>query len=321
MVRHRLDADGRTLHGTFSPDRAPVLTVDPGDSVVFTTLDSGWSIGPWRGDAHEGWERHPAWSQGDGHALTGPVAVRGVEPGDTLEVRVVDVRPGAYGTTFAGGRPTPYNERYRLTEESTVLRWTLDPAARLGVDQYGHVVALRPFMGVLGMPPPEPGEHSTIPPRRWGGNLDCRELVAGSTLFLPVPVADALFSVGDGHAAQGDGEVSGTAIECPMEWVELAFHVRRDLPMTGPVARTGDGTWITMGLGDTLDDAAHQALDAMFSLLGRLHGLSRPDAVALASVVVDLRVTQIVNQVMGAHAVLPAGAVRRRSRPGDVNVS
>ncbi len=307
MVTHRLDADGRTLHGTFSPDRAPVLTVDPGDTVVFTTLDSGWSTGPWQGDAHE--ERHPAWKEGDGHALTGPVAVRGVDVGDTLVVRVVDVRPGAYGTTFAGGRPTPYNERYRLTEEKAVLRWTLDPAARLGVDQYGHVVALRPFMGVLGMPPPEPGEHSTTPPRRWGGNLDCLELVAGSTLFLPVPVTGALFSVGDGHAAQGDGVVSGSAFVCPMARVELAFDVRRDVPTTRPVARTADGTWITMGLGDTLEDAVHQALDAMFGLLGRLHELSRPDAVALASVVVDLRVTQIVNQVVGAHAVLPAGAV------------
>ena len=173
------------------------------------------------------------------------------------------------------------------------------------MNQHGHAVALRPFLGVLGMPPPEPGEHSTIPPRRWGGNLDCRELVAGATLFLPVPVAGALLSAGDGHARQGDGEVGGTAIECPMARVELRLDLRRDLPVGGPVALTPDGSWLTMGLGATLDEAAHRALDAMFALLGERHGLSRAEAVALASVVVDLRVTQLVNQVVGAHAVLP----------------
>ncbi len=214
MVRYRLDADGHTLHGTFSAERPAVLTVDPGDAVVFTTLDSGWSVGPWRGDPHGEQERRPAWTQGAGHALTGPVAIRGARPGDTLEVRVLEVQPGAYGTTFAGGGATAFNERYGLTAERAVLRRQLDAASGRGVDQYGHAVALRPFMGVLGMPPPESGEHSTIPPRRRGGNLDCRELVAGGTLYLPVPVAGGLFSASDGHAAQGDGEVSGTAIEC-----------------------------------------------------------------------------------------------------------
>lgn len=311
MVTHRLDADERTLHGTFSRDRPPVLEVEPGDTVVLTTLDAGWSVAPWAGGDRTARPRHPAWREGSGHALTGPVAVRGAEPGDTLEVRVVDVVPGGYGTTFAGLHPTPYNLAYGLTPaDEAVLAWTLDAAAGRGVNQHGHAVALRPFLGVLGMPPPEPGDHSTIPPRVWGGNLDCRELVAGSTLYLPVPVPGALLSAGDGHARQGDGEVSGTAIECPMARVELVLDVRRDLPVRGPVARTPDGAWLTMGLGATLDEAAYRALDAMFTLLADRHGLSRAEAVALASVVVDLRVTQLVNQVVGAHAVLPADAVQ-----------
>jgi acetamidase/formamidase len=311
MATHRLDPDHRTLHGTFSAAREPVLTVEAGDTVVLSTLDSGWSVGPWPGGPDAAWDRHPAWREGDGHALVGPVAVRGAEPGDTLEVRVVDVVPGPYGTTFGGGRPTPFNERYGLAAEGSgvVLTWTLDAAAGVGRDQLGHEVALRPFLGVVGMPPPDPGEHSTIPPRVWGGNLDCRELVAGSSLFLPVPVAGALLSVGDGHARQGDGEVSGTAIECPMARVELELHLRRDLPVTGPVARTAEGAWLTLGLGDTLDEATYAALDAMFDLLGRRFGVTRPEAVALASVVVDLRVTQLVNQVVGVHAVLPPDAV------------
>jgi len=310
MATHRLDADERTLHGTFSAGRPPVLEVAPGDTVVLTTLDAGWSTGPWEGGPEAARRRHPAWREGYGHALTGPVAVRGAEPGDTLEVRVVDVVPGGYGTTFAGRNATPYNAAYGLTAaDAAVLTWTLDAAAGRGVNQHGHAVALRPFLGVLGMPPPEPGDHSTIPPRTWGGNLDCRELVAGSTLFLPVPVGGALLSVGDGHARQGDGEVSGTAIECPMARVELVLDVRRDLPVGGPVALTPDGAWLTMGLGATLDEAAYQALRGMFALLADRYGLTRAAAVALASVVVDLRVTQLVNQTVGVHAVLPAGAV------------
>jgi len=306
VATHRLDADERTLHGTFSAGREPVLTIEDGDIVVFTTLDSGWSTGPWTGSP----ARHPAWREGLGHALTGPVAVRGAEPGDTLEVRVLDVVPGGYGTTFAG-HPAPFTERYRLDGEDAVLTWTLDAAARTGTDQHGRTVALRPFLGVMGMPPADRREHSTIPPRVWGGNLDCRELVAGSSLFLPVPVAGGLFSAGDGHARQGDGEVGGTAIECPMARVELAFEVRRDLPVTGPVVRGGDGAWLTLGLGDTLDDAAFDALDAMFTLLERRFGLARAEAVALSSVLVDLRVTQLVNQVVGVHAVLPPDALVR----------
>jgi acetamidase/formamidase len=312
MATHRLEADDRTLHGTFSPGRPPVLEVDPGDTVVLTTLDAGWSTAPWAGGPEASWQRHPVWREGFGHALTGPVAVRGAEPGDTLEVRVVDVVPGGYGTTFAGRQPTPFNAAYGLTAaDAAVLTWTLDAAAGRGVNQHGHAVALRPFLGVLGMPPAEPGDHSTTPPRAWGGNLDCRELVAGSTLYLPVPVAGALFSAGDGHARQGDGEVSGTAIECPMARVELVLDLRRDLPVSGPVARTPDGAWLTMGLGATLDEAAYRALDAMFTLLAERYGLTRAEAVALASVVVDVRVTQLVNLVVGAHAVLPADAVTR----------
>jgi acetamidase/formamidase len=298
-------------HGFFDPGLAPAVTVDPGETVRFRTLESGWSPEPFDVTDPASRLRHPAWTQGCGHALTGPVHVRGAKPGQLLEIRIEAVVPGSWGTTYANPRPAVFTERYGLGGGSAVHRWELDPVAGLGRNQHGHTVALRPFLGVIGMPPAEPGRHSTIPPRRHGGNLDCRELVAGSTLWLPIPVDGALLSVGDGHAAQGDGEVGGTAIECPLDRVDLTLSVLdpADLPVTGPVARTPAG-WVTMGLGDTLDEAAYGALNAMFDLLGRLHGVSRPDAVALASVAVDLRVTQIVNQVVGAHAVLAPGAVR-----------
>jgi acetamidase/formamidase len=187
--------------------------------------------------------------------------------------------------------------------------WELDPYGGTGRGPGGFEIALSPFLGVLGMPPPEPGVHSTIPPRPWGGNLDCKELVAGTRLFLPIPVDGALFSAGDGHARQGDGEVSGSAIECGMEQAELTLALRDDLELDAPLAWTPEA-WITMGLDDDLDRAAANATEAMIGLLRRRHDLGRREAVALASVVVDLRVTQVVNGVQGVHAVLRHDALR-----------
>ena len=165
---------------------------------------------------------------------------------------------------------------------------------------------LSPFLGVLGMPPPEPGIHSTTPPRPWGGNIDCKELVAGTTLYLPIPVDGAYFSAGDGHAAQGDGEVSGTAIECPAH-AQLTLDVRDDLRLEWPVARI-DGAWLTFGFNEQLGRAAKIAVDGMLDLMEREFALARNDALALASVVLDLRVTQVVNDALGVHAVLRDGA-------------
>jgi acetamidase/formamidase len=127
-------------------------------------------------------------------------------------------------------------------------------------------------------------------------------------LFLPIPVDGALFSAGDGHALQGDGEVSSTAIECPLERAELTLTVRDDLQLAGPVART-ESAWLTLGLGKSLDGAMAEAVGAMLDLMAREHGLERREALALASLVVDLRVTQVVNGVVGVHAVLPDGAL------------
>jgi acetamidase/formamidase len=212
--------------------------------------------------------------------------------------------------TVAGGWSTPLNDRLGVgSGESHVVAWELDADEGTARDRDGREVALDPFLGVLGMPPPEPGTHPTGPPRVWGGNLDCKELVAGTTLFLPIPVDDALFSAGDGHARQGDGEVSSTAIECPLERAELGLMLREDFELTTPVARTRD-SWIALGLGESLDEAAGNAIDAMLVLMGRELGVERRDALALASVVVDLRITQVVNGVLGVHAVLRDDAIR-----------
>jgi acetamidase/formamidase len=301
-----IEARGAALHGDFDRDRRPLITVDPGDTVRIETLDAWWSAGPYTDGTPDERERVPEHKPDVGHALTGPIAIRGAEPGRTLAVRIDTLTPGSYGATVTGGRPTVVNQRSGIEHEWTVHAWELDVAAMTGRNQFGHTVALRPFLGVMGGAPDEPGPQSTIPPRRIGGNLDCKELVAGSTLYLPIAVSGALFSAGDGHAKQGDGEVAGTAIECPMT-SQLTFDVV-DLLIDTPVAQTPAG-WITMGVADTLDDACYQALNAMYDLMQRQFELSRPDAVALASVVVDTRVTQIVNQVVGVHAVLPHDAL------------
>jgi len=190
-----------------------------------------------------------------------------------------------------------------------VLRWELDADTAVGRDQAGREVGLGPFLGVIGMPPAEPGVHSTGPPRTSGGNIDCKELVAGTTLFLPIPVDGALVSAGDGHAAQGDGEVSQLAIEAPVERAQLTLSVREDLRLTTPIAWT-PGAWLTFGFDEDLDEAAAVAIDAMLELMGCELGLERREALALASVVVDLRVTQMVNGVRGIHARLAHDALR-----------
>ena len=298
-----------TLHGTFSRDYEPVITIDSGDTVRFATLDGGWGLEPFTSPGVR--KRFPRERPKDsGHALCGPVAIRGAEPGQTLEVRINDIRPGSWGWNAAGGFAHPVNQRLGIAEgEEYHLNWTLDADAMVGLSDKGHKIALRPFMGVMGMPPDEDGLHSTMQPRYCGGNIDCKELVAGSTLYLPIPVAQGLFSVGDGHAAQGDGEVGVCALECPMDMVDLTFVVRDDVRLKMPRAKTGSA-WITFGFDEDVDGAMMAALEGMLDLMHELYGFERKEALALASLVVDLRITQIVNGVCGVHAVLPHGSVR-----------
>jgi acetamidase/formamidase len=312
MPFHTLEPAPENLCGCFSREHAPILTLDPGDTVQYRTLDSGWGLEPLLTFKRPRQKAEPRAGESDaGHCLVGPVAIRGAGPGMTLAVEIGAVIPGNYGFTLAGGWDHPVNRRFGIAEGvgERIHTWTLDPAAMTGRNQHGHTVSLKPFMGVMGVAPPEPGRHDTPPPRKWGGNLDCKLLTSGATLFLPIGVEGALFYVGDGHAVQGDGEVSVTAIECPMERVELTFHLREDMPLERPRARTPEG-WVTFGLHEDLNEATWQALEDMLALMQSLYTIDQRDALALASLTVDLRITQIVNGVRGVHAVLPHGAVR-----------
>lgn len=305
-----LKAERSTLHGHFSRDLPPAASIQPGDTVRFQCLEANWGLEPYNGvdlKRREFEGRLPVLD--DGHALTGPVYINGAKPGMTLAARVNAIDVATWGCTMAGGWTSAWNDRLGVGKEGVFHTWTLNPAARTARNQFGQTVTLRPFMGVYGMPPAEPGVHSTIPPRLTGGNIDCKELTAGSTLYLPITVEGALFSTGDGHAAQGDGEMSITAIECPVERAEITFDLLDDFPLTTPIANTPNG-WVTLGFHENLEEATVIAIEAMLALLQRLHGLKRLDALALASVTVDLHITQMVNDVRGVHAILPHGAIR-----------
>ncbi|MFF5235222.1 acetamidase/formamidase family protein [Dactylosporangium sp. NPDC000521] len=311
-TRHTVPLENATLHGSFSRDHPPARTVRSGDAVEFTTLDGDWLLNLRKGPpvAHgDEWPgRRPVVDAG--HALSGPVCVVGAAPGSVLAVRIVELRTATWGWSRAGGRGVRHDRLLGVDDgDEHYLGWSLDTTTQTATSHDGHTVAMRPFMGVIGVAPAEPGVHSTHPPRATGGNIDCKELVPGSTLYLPVAVDGALLSVGDGHAAQGDGEVGSTAIECGMESVVVELAVVPDVRLTTPRARTPDA-WITFGFAESVDDAVYEALSDMTALVQDLFGFERKEALNLCSQTVDLRVTQIVNGVLGVHAALPHGAIR-----------
>jgi acetamidase/formamidase len=307
VTAHRLDPAPGTTRDVFSRDHPAVLTVDPGDTVIVGSLDAAGYLAR---QTFPGEEQPKMFPGARGHCLTGPIEVRGARPGDMLALHLVALRPGDWGWTVAAALDTPVTRRLGLAEgPPSWLLWELDQDTGKGTNDGGFTRSLAPFLGVMGLPPAEPGEHSTIPPRAFGGgNIDCRELIAGATLYLPVTVPGALLYLGDGHAAQGDGEVGGTAIECPMTTEAVIDLVTgRPLPVIHAEAPAGR---ITFGFDTDLNVAMGDALDAMVTWMQVLFGLAKAAALALASTTVDLRITQVANQVWGVHAVLPAEVTR-----------
>src|SRR3984957_12110123 len=233
--------------------------------------------------------------------LAGPVHVDGAEPGDILKVTVLSFTPSGWGWT--ANIPGFGLLAEEFTQPALHL-WRYDPST-LAPALFGPwgKVPLKPFAGTIGVAPAQHGLHSVVPPRRVGGNMDIRDLAQGSELFLPIEVAGALFSVGDTHAAQGDGEVCGTAIESPMR-VALRFDLLKQTPLAfprfrtpGPVSRHLDagGYDVCTGIGPDLMEAARAAVRSMVDLLGRERGMPAIDAYLLCSVCGDLRISEIVD--------------------------
>ncbi|WP_371403187.1 acetamidase/formamidase family protein [Kribbella sp. NBC_00662] len=303
---HKLDATPETTVDVFSAEQPPVLTIDPGDTLTVHSLDASGYLSP---QTTPGEQQPKMFDQARGHCLTGPIAVRGAQPGDVLAIRLVSLTPDPWGWTVAGALKSPITERLGVTDQPAWLLWDLDPDSGTGRCNGGFTRDLAPFLGVIGVAPESSGEHSTIPPRAvGGGNIDCKSLVAGSTLYLPVAVADAMLSLGDGHAAQGDGEVGGTAIECPMTTTLTVDLVRDPRPIETIHAETPEGL-ITFGFDADLNAATGDALDAMVCWMQAFFDVGKSTALALASTAVDLRVTQVANQTWGVHAILPTGVL------------
>ncbi len=316
MPQHRLDPSPATVHwGHFDAAIPPVLTIESGDTVTMTSVSgapdqlpdaaSGYTVAAALREIHAGAERKLG-----PHICTGPVAIRGARPGDTLEVRIKAVglnddwgynmiRPGA------GALPDDFTK-------GRVIHIGLDAQRMTGRLPWGLEIPLRPFFGVMGVAPaPSAGMVSSVPPGRHGGNIDNKELVPGATLYLPVHVDGALFSVGDGHGVQGDGEVCLTAIETGLIGTfELHLHPGRALDW--PYAETPTHL-ITMAFDPDLNVCATIALREMIAAICSRTGLSREDAYTLCSLAADLRITQVVNGSKGVHAMLEKRYLARRA--------
>ena len=276
---------------------APVVRISPGEELEFDVADaSGGQLRPTSTVADV-----PRLDFSKVNPVAGPVFVDGAQPGDVLKITLLSFVPSGWGWT--ANIPGFGLLAQEFTEPALHL-WRYNPQT-LAPALFGRwgKVPLKPFTGTIGVAPAEPGLHSIVPPRRVGGNMDIRDIALGSELYLPVEVAGALFSVGDTHAAQGDGEVCGTAIESPMR-VALQFDLLKQQPLAyprfstaGPVTRHLDakGYEVTTGIGPDLMEAARASVRSMIDLLSRQHGMPAIDAYLLCSVCGDLRISEIVD--------------------------
>ena len=308
MANHTLNPSRGNLHGSLSRSIPPVLTISPGDTVDFTTLEADWRIvRPDSPSSSSGIFMERSFPADQGHALCGPVYIQGARPQMTLAIRINQIIPGTWGWSRVGGGDPDHLCRMGFEGDEYFLIWDIDPKKGICRSHMGHCVPLSPFMGVMAVAPDSDDYVKTHVPGPYGANMDCRDITPGSILYLPVYTEGALFSTGDGHARQGDGESGCTAIECPMKQVSLTFNLI-DEPLDNPVCNSPHG-WITFGFHSDLTVAAYYALMDMCRLMERLYGFGHKEAMAMASVAVDIKITQLVNGTRGVHALLPHGVI------------
>ena len=292
---HELDAN--QVHYAWDNSVVPRLVIEPGDTVVFQTRDAADGFYSRASTHADVLNRGPF----RGHPLTGPVQVKGAEPGDALVVEVLDIKPAAdFGwTAIRPGRGLLPESEF---SKPFLQIWDLSDGTHARMDRR-VAVPIEAFPGVMGTALDEPGAHSTMPPRKNGGNMDIKQLTRDSTLYLPVWMPGALFSVGDGHGAQGDGEVCVTAVEMRAQ-VTLRFGLQRGRHLEEPQLRTtrrlaagtNTGPWYgTTAHGPDLFASAQRAVLHMIDHLVRERGFSREEAYIICSVAADLKISEIVD--------------------------
>ncbi len=306
MRQHTLAAE--PTHSVWNRDLSPRLVIAPGDTVAIECQDaSGGQVQP-----SSTVEDFLAIDRTRIHALSGPIAVEGACAGDVLEIRVLEVAHRGWAWTSVISGLGLLDQRFT---EPYLFHWRLD--ADLTRSLAPAVVPLDPFCGVMGVAPAEEGDFRTRPPGPFGGNLDVKQLSAGATLYLPVMQEGALFSCGDAHAAQGDGEVCINGMECPAD-VQLQFFLHKHQPLAGPMIESTlrptaiDPAWIVVASAEDALEAARAATSRMIDLLVAQWGFSEIHAYLLCSVAMDLRLSQVVNRPMVtvsaaiAKSILPA---------------
>ncbi|BFM08405.1 acetamidase/formamidase family protein [Halioxenophilus aromaticivorans] len=341
---YNLKATVENCHwGYFSATKSPAIKVKSGDIVHAEAITHHAGDAPdlmmddglkalWAGIPEE--DRNPGV-----HLMTGPIFVEGAQPGDMLEVRYLSMRPRfSYGSNLAANWGHLYKE---FGEKERVTIYRLDMASMQAHGHYaydfngkyeipgtvthcaecdrhktlnGVRVPVRPHLGTAGVAPDVSGRVSTIPPGKHGGNIDNWRIGAGATMYYPVQVEGGLFSIGDPHVSQGDGEISGTAIEASLD-VTMQIILRKDFAFNSPLLETPD-YFIVHGFDEDLNQAMKNASLEMLDLLGEHRGLSRDDAYSLMSVASDFTVTQVVDTVQGVHAKIPR-SVMDKGEPDD----
>jgi acetamidase/formamidase len=292
MKEHHLKAD--PTHSVWDRHLQPRLHIEPGDEVHIECVDASG------GQVHPGMstEEYLTIDRTRIHSLTGPIWIHGAEPNDVLEIDVLSTRHCGWGWSSIVEGLGFLKERFH---EPYLFHWQLDGESTSSL--FPAVVPVRPFLGVMGVARGENGAFRTRPPGAFGGNLDVRELCAGSRLYLPVFNQGALFSCGDGHAAQGDGEVCINGIECALD-VVLRFHLHKNQSLSGPVVESSDqaapdsrsDSWVIVETGTDLADTARAATNRMIDLLMCRWGFTDIHAYLLCSVAMRLRLSQVVNE-------------------------
>jgi acetamidase/formamidase len=292
MTEYALSAD--PTHSVWDRSLKPRLHIEPGDEVQIECVDaSGRQVRPGMAAAE-----FLTIDRTRIHALTGPIWIDGAEPGDVLEVEVLATRHSGWGWSSVIDGLGFLKERFR---QPYLFHWDLEGETSRSMAP--AVVPLRPFLGVMGVARADDGAFRTRPPGPFGGNLDVRELCTGSTLYLPVYNRGALFSCGDGHAAQGDGEVCINGIECPLD-VTLRFNLHKYQPLTGPLVEACESVapdskanaWVVVETGTDLTETARAATSRMVDLLVSRWGFTEIHAYILCSVALRLRLSQVVNE-------------------------